>query len=41
MVKRFQGELACLTEDITVRNEKLKIPYNYLNPAFVENSVTA
>lgn len=41
MMKRFQAELARLTEDITVRNEKLGIPYNYLNPTFIENSVTA
>ncbi|XP_075869648.1 hydroperoxide isomerase ALOXE3-like [Nelusetta ayraudi] len=41
MMKRFQAELAHLTEDITVRNEKLGIPYNYMNPTCIENSVTA
>lgn len=40
-MKRFQAEMARLTEDITVRNEKLEIPYTYLIPTMVENSVTA
>uniref|UniRef100_A0A3B3VIT1 Hydroperoxide isomerase ALOXE3-like n=1 Tax=Poecilia latipinna TaxID=48699 RepID=A0A3B3VIT1_9TELE len=40
MIKEFQAELSYLTEEIAVRNSQLKIPYPYLNPAVIENSVT-
>lgn len=40
MIKDFQHELSHLSEDITSRNSKLKVPYTYLNPAEIENSIT-
>ncbi|XP_016525023.1 hydroperoxide isomerase ALOXE3-like isoform X3 [Poecilia formosa] len=40
MIKEFQAELSYLSEEIAVRNSQLKIPYQYLNPAVIENSVT-
>ncbi|KAM4712927.1 polyunsaturated fatty acid lipoxygenase ALOX15B isoform 2-T5 [Anableps anableps] len=40
MIKEFQAELSYLSEEITVRNSQLKVPYPYLNPAVIENSVT-
>ncbi|XP_013867040.1 hydroperoxide isomerase ALOXE3 [Austrofundulus limnaeus] len=39
MIKDFQAELSYLTEEINARNSRLKVPYSYLNPAEIENSV--
>lgn len=39
MLKRFREELAVLDKEIEVRNENLNIPYEYLRPSLVENSV--
>ncbi|KAG7253923.1 hypothetical protein CRUP_035083 [Coryphaenoides rupestris] len=39
MIKAFQGELSYLSEEITKRNSELALPYLYLNPAQIENSV--
>ncbi|MED6239036.1 hypothetical protein ATANTOWER_000911 [Ataeniobius toweri] len=40
MIKEFQAELSYLSEEITLRNSQLEVPYPYLNPAVIENSVT-
>ncbi|CAK6961910.1 hydroperoxide isomerase ALOXE3-like [Scomber scombrus] len=40
MIKAFQAELSNLSEAITTRNAQLKVPYTYLNPTEVENSIT-
>ncbi|XP_023262819.1 hydroperoxide isomerase ALOXE3-like [Seriola lalandi dorsalis] len=40
MIKDFQEELSCLSEEITSRNSELKVPYTYLNPTEIENSIT-
>ncbi|XP_042245476.1 polyunsaturated fatty acid lipoxygenase ALOX15B-like isoform X1 [Thunnus maccoyii] len=40
MIKEFQKELSNLSEAITTRNSQLKVPYIYLNPAEIENSIT-
>lgn len=40
MIKRFQEELSRLTEAITTRNATLEIPYTYLNPSLIENSIS-
>ncbi|XP_034400084.1 arachidonate 12-lipoxygenase, 12R-type-like [Cyclopterus lumpus] len=39
LIKDFQGELQELSVAIKARNEKLEIPYTYLDPTEVENSV--
>ncbi|XP_034756215.1 hydroperoxide isomerase ALOXE3 [Etheostoma cragini] len=39
MIKEFQAELSFLSEEITNRNSQLEVPYTYLNPAEIENSV--
>lgn len=40
MIKEFQAELSYLSEVIKLRNSKLEVPYTYLDPAEIENSVT-
>ncbi|KAM3602505.1 uncharacterized protein V6R79_005352 [Siganus canaliculatus] len=40
MIKDFQEELSSLSVDITKRNSELELPYYYLNPKEIENSVT-
>ncbi|KAM6905681.1 hydroperoxide isomerase ALOXE3-like [Lycodopsis pacificus] len=40
MIKEFQAELSYLSEAISTRNLQLEIPYTYLNPTEIENSVT-
>ncbi|XP_043855258.1 LOW QUALITY PROTEIN: polyunsaturated fatty acid lipoxygenase ALOX15-like [Dromiciops gliroides] len=40
MLSRFREELAILDKEITERNAKLALPYEYLQPSRVENSVT-
>lgn len=39
LIKDFQGELEVLSADIKVRNESLEVPYTYMDPKEVENSV--
>ncbi|KAM8725494.1 polyunsaturated fatty acid lipoxygenase ALOX15B-like isoform 3-T3 [Acanthopagrus schlegelii] len=39
MIKDFQAELSSLSADISKRNSALELPYNYLNPEQIENSV--
>ncbi|KAK9531514.1 hypothetical protein VZT92_010935 [Zoarces viviparus] len=39
MIKEFQSELSDLSEAISTRNLQLEIPYTYLNPTEIENSV--
>lgn len=40
MIKDFQAELSSLSAAITKRNAELELPYNYLNPKEIENSIT-
>lgn len=40
MLKQFQEELAVMDKEIDVRNAGLDLPYEYLQPSMVENSVT-
>ncbi|XP_059213134.1 hydroperoxide isomerase ALOXE3-like [Centropristis striata] len=40
MMKGFQTELSYLSEAITQRNSQLDVPYTYLNPTQIENSIT-
>ncbi|XP_035535059.1 hydroperoxide isomerase ALOXE3-like [Morone saxatilis] len=40
IIKEFQAELSCLSKAITERNSQLEVPYTYLNPAQMENSIT-
>ncbi|XP_054617013.1 arachidonate 12-lipoxygenase, 12R-type-like [Dunckerocampus dactyliophorus] len=40
MIEDFQAELSTLSEAIVNRNKELELPYLYLNPKEVENSVT-
>ncbi|XP_029020092.1 hydroperoxide isomerase ALOXE3-like [Betta splendens] len=39
LIKAFQAELKELSSDIRARNSTLKLPYPYLDPAELENSV--
>ncbi|XP_059524857.1 polyunsaturated fatty acid lipoxygenase ALOX15 isoform X1 [Myotis daubentonii] len=39
VLKKFREELAALDKEIEVRNAKLDMPYEYLRPSIVENSV--
>ncbi|XP_041815313.1 hydroperoxide isomerase ALOXE3-like [Chelmon rostratus] len=39
-IKKFQAELSSLSEAITARNLQLEVPYIYMNPTQIENSVT-
>ncbi|XP_049915018.1 hydroperoxide isomerase ALOXE3-like [Epinephelus moara] len=39
MTKEFQAELSRLNEAITTRNSQFEVPYTYLNPTEIENSV--
>ncbi|XP_060940446.1 polyunsaturated fatty acid lipoxygenase ALOX15B-like [Limanda limanda] len=38
-IKKFQGDLSLLSADIKKRNDNLKLPYTYLDPEKMENSV--
>uniref|UniRef100_A0A4W5NQ08 Si:dkey-17e16.9 n=1 Tax=Hucho hucho TaxID=62062 RepID=A0A4W5NQ08_9TELE len=40
IIKQFQAELSYLSGSIIKRNATLTLPYNYLNPAEMENSVS-
>uniref|UniRef100_A0A3Q0T5U1 Lipoxygenase domain-containing protein n=1 Tax=Amphilophus citrinellus TaxID=61819 RepID=A0A3Q0T5U1_AMPCI len=39
-IREFQEDLKKLSADIKARNKSLKLPYTYLDPAEVENSVS-
>lgn len=39
-IKEFQEELKKLSADIKARNSSLDLPYTYLDPEVVENSVS-
>ncbi|XP_074472225.1 hydroperoxide isomerase ALOXE3-like isoform X1 [Sebastes fasciatus] len=39
MIKEFQAQLSCLSEAISTRNLQLEVPYTYLNPTEIENSI--
>lgn len=39
VTKVFQGELEVLSAAIKVRNKCLEVPYTYMDPTEVENSV--
>lgn len=40
MLSQFQADLGNLEEEITARNEQLDLPYEYLKPSRIENSIT-
>lgn len=39
LVEEVQAQLKAISEDITERNSQLELPYPYLSPALIENSV--
>nr|XP_046228925.1 hydroperoxide isomerase ALOXE3-like isoform X2 [Scatophagus argus] len=41
MIEDFQTELSSLSIAISKRNSEMELPYNYLNPKEMENSVTS
>lgn len=40
VLNQFQRDLENLEKAITARNEQLNLPYEYLRPSLIENSVT-
>ncbi|KAM9840256.1 hydroperoxide isomerase ALOXE3-like [Aulostomus maculatus] len=40
IIKEFQAKLSDLSEAINSRNSPLEVPYTYLNPTEIENSIT-
>ncbi|XP_075947442.1 polyunsaturated fatty acid lipoxygenase ALOX15B-like [Anarhichas minor] len=40
LMEDFQGELQVLSEEITDRNKNMDVPYTYLDPKVIENSVS-
>ncbi|XP_006863394.1 PREDICTED: arachidonate 12-lipoxygenase, 12S-type [Chrysochloris asiatica] len=40
VLSHFQTELETLEKEITARNEQLDLPYEYLKPSHIENSIT-
>nr|XP_046267353.1 polyunsaturated fatty acid lipoxygenase ALOX15B [Scatophagus argus]XP_046267354.1 polyunsaturated fatty acid lipoxygenase ALOX15B [Scatophagus argus] len=40
LVEKVQAELRAISDDITERNSQLELPYPYLNPGLIENSVS-
>uniref|UniRef100_A0A3Q3EC95 Hydroperoxide isomerase ALOXE3-like n=1 Tax=Hippocampus comes TaxID=109280 RepID=A0A3Q3EC95_HIPCM len=40
MIEDFQAELSTISDAIVKRNEELQLPYPYLNPKEIENSVS-
>uniref|UniRef100_A0A3Q2NYC1 Lipoxygenase domain-containing protein n=1 Tax=Fundulus heteroclitus TaxID=8078 RepID=A0A3Q2NYC1_FUNHE len=40
LIKKFQDDLTKLSETIKERNKNLNVPYEYLDPEKVQNSVT-
>ncbi len=39
MINEFQAKLSRLSEEVQGRNSQLEIPYTYLDPAQIENSI--
>ncbi|KAF3687751.1 Arachidonate 15-lipoxygenase B [Channa argus] len=39
LIKDFQGELQMISADIKARNSTMNVPYTYMDPPLVENSV--
>lgn len=39
LIKDFQAELETLSLDIKARNSTLEVPYTYMDPTEIENSV--
>ncbi|KAM9798187.1 hydroperoxide isomerase ALOXE3-like [Neosynchiropus ocellatus] len=39
MIEDFQKDLSAISDDIMKRNVSLELPYDYLNPAQIENSI--
>ena len=39
LIRAYQGDLQALSARICLRNVPLKVPYTYMDPAKVENSV--
>lgn len=39
LVEEVQAELKVISDDITERNGRLELPYPYLSPERIENSV--
>ncbi|KAM9798188.1 hydroperoxide isomerase ALOXE3-like [Neosynchiropus ocellatus] len=39
MIEEFQKALSDLSAEVTARNSQLEIPYTYLNPVAIENSI--
>ncbi|KAM7010195.1 arachidonate 12-lipoxygenase, 12R-type-like [Tautogolabrus adspersus] len=39
LIKDFQGELKCFSAEIKARNKCLEVPYTYMDPGEIENSV--
>lgn len=40
VLSQFQADLDNLEKEITARNEQLDLPYEYLKPSRIENSIT-
>lgn len=40
VLNQFQTDLENLEKEIIARNEQLDLPYDYLKPSRIENSVT-
>lgn len=40
VLEKFKEELAALDKEIEIRNAGLDMPYEYLRPSLMENSVT-
>nr|XP_034362030.1 polyunsaturated fatty acid lipoxygenase ALOX12 isoform X2 [Arvicanthis niloticus] len=40
VLSQFQADLENLEKEITARNEQLELPYEYLKPSRIENSIT-
>ncbi|XP_069857710.1 polyunsaturated fatty acid lipoxygenase ALOX12 isoform X2 [Dipodomys merriami] len=40
VLSQFHADLENLENEITVRNEQLELPYEYLKPSLIENSIT-
>jgi arachidonate 12-lipoxygenase len=40
VLSQFRTDLENLENEITARNEQLELPYEYLKPSCIENSIT-
>lgn len=38
-MEKVQAELRAISDEITDRNKKLELPYDYMSPNRIENSV--